>query len=222
QVAREAGINLSTLTDAYLGNGEAVKIVNDQLDQWIQFQNQGREADALGATGENQASEEARKLKDVLPGLNGEYATSAQRAKDLAAAQGGQAEASRKAAEALKALQDQMDAMVNKDLAYRNAVDATKDAQKGLADAQKNAADVLKTHKQGSEEYAAALRGVGDASRGLEGAYITQAQAARDLAIANSISTDEVGRAREGSIAYTQEVLKMAQAAGDSAPRALQ
>lgn len=222
QVAREAGINLTTLTDAYLGNGAAVQVVNDQLEQWIQFQNQGREYDQLGATGENAASEEARKLQDVLPGLNSEYATSAQRAKDLAAAQGGISEASRKAADALKALQDQMDAMVNKDLAYRNAVDATKQSQENLKKSQQEAADALKSHGKKSDEYAAALKGVDDASRGLEGSYIGQAQAARDLAIANSTSTDEVGRAREGSIAYTQEVLKMAEAAGNNAPRALQ
>jgi hypothetical protein len=222
QIARESGINLSTLTDAYLGNGAAIKIVNDQLDQWMRFNEQGREYDQLGATGESQAAREARELQDTLPGLNSEYATSAQRARDLAAAQGGQAEASRKAADALKALQDQMDAMVNKDLAYRNAVDATKGAQENLTKAQKDAADALKGHGAKSQEYAAALNGVGDASRGLEGAYIAQAQAARDLAIANSVSTDEVGRAREGSIAYTQEVLNMAQAAGNNAPRALQ
>jgi hypothetical protein len=222
QLARETGISLSTLTDAYLGNGDAVGTVNQQLDDYISLQNQGREFDSLGASGENEASSNARDLKDTLSGLNGEYGVSAQRAKDLAAAQGGIAQASKKAADALKALQDQMDAMVNKDLAYRNAVDATKDAQSSLTKAQQDAADALKNHGKNSEQYTTALKGVGDASRGLEGAYIAQATAARDLAVANSSSTDEVTRAREGSIAYTQEVLSMAQAAGVNAPRALQ
>lgn len=93
EIARESGVSLSQLTDAYLGNADAVAGVNGALDAYIKLQNQGREYDQLGATTETPESIHARELKDLLPGLNSEYATSAQRAKDLAEATGTSAKA---------------------------------------------------------------------------------------------------------------------------------
>jgi len=87
QVARESGVSLDTLTDAYLGNADAQKVVNDQLTAFIKSR-------AVEGTAMDEVASRANELRnDVLPGLNGEYATSAQRAKDLAAATGDAAKA---------------------------------------------------------------------------------------------------------------------------------
>jgi hypothetical protein len=105
-------------------------------------------------------------------------------------------------------LHDTLVGMVDKELGYRNAIDATEEAQKAAADA-------MKEHKAGSEEHS-------DAVRALEGAMLGQANAARELAISNSTATTEAGKAEEGTRAFNKEVVALAVAAGTNAPRSLQ
>jgi hypothetical protein len=229
QKAADLKVSASTLTDAFLGNKDAIGEVTAATDRYqAELQGQGQ-MEGQVAQGSDALSTKAHDVATALQDQSGEADEASRKGKLYAEAMGkgagsaqSLAEANKKAADALKALQDQMDAMVSKDLAYRNAVDSTKDAQQKLADAQKKAGDELKNHGKKSDEYAVAVKGVDDASRSLEGTYISQAAAARDLAVANSISTDEVTRAKEGANAYTQEVLNMALAAGGNAPRALQ
>jgi len=200
EVARGMGINLSTLTDAYLGNADAQKQVNDAIQ-------------AYGVANSNEAGPmsdlafHTEDLKNALGDLNTEYGTSAQRAKDMAAASGQAAAATKAQAKAIQELHDEIMAMVDKDFAYRQSVEATTKAQK-------DATDALKAHGIKSAEYKQAADSV-------EESQAKQAQAAYDLALANSVATSEVGKAQDATFAYNQEVLKIAETAGGVAPRSL-
>lgn len=123
-------------------------------------------------------------------------------------------EAARNAANATKEqtdsiykLQDAILGSINKDIGYRQSVIATKDAQKELTDA-------VKAHGTKSQEAA-------EAGLSLESAQVRQAQAARDLAFANSKAATDTGRSADATKAYTAEVLGMAQVAGNNATPAL-
>jgi hypothetical protein len=200
EIARESGLSLATLTDAYLGNADAQKTVNDSLDEYAKSMSSAE-------AGSSAEADNALELKDTLPELNSEYQTSSQRAKDMAAASGEAAAATKAQAKALQELHDEIIAMVDKDFAYRQSVEATTKAQK-------DATDALKAHGKKSDEYKTAAEGV-------ESAQAKQAQAAYDLALANSVATSEIGKAQDATFAYNQEVLKIAETAGGVAPRSL-
>lgn len=198
-IAKDTGLSVSELTDAYLGNAAAQQRVNEAFNDFFVGMDEN--------TPYFELAEDVANLRDEFPGLTGEFGAAKTRQEQLNDAMhngAGAADAQRKA---LQDLQEQLDGMVDKDLAYRNAVDATSDAEAAAAEA-------LKKHGSRSEEYSDALRGV-------EGAMVAQARASRDLATINSTAASEAGRAADGQRAYAHEVLEMASAAGDSAPPAL-
>lgn len=198
--AKESGVALDRLTDAYMGNADAQAEVNKQLDDFqLQHSNVDAGMDSLGFA--------AKDLQDVLPGLFEEFKIGAQHAKDMGAAMGGSAAASKAQAQALQEVHDQIMALVNKDFAYRQSVEATTKAQK-------DATEALKTHGATSSEYRGAVEGV-------ESAQARQAQAAYDLAYSNSVATTEIGKTRDATFGYNQEVLRLAEGAGDIATRSL-
>lgn len=229
QKGKDIGVSAGVMTDAWLGNKSAMDEVRAAANRYT------KELDGVGqqegqvAQGADAMSSKAHDVVTAMGDQSSETAEAARQGKLYGeamdkGAQGaeGLAKANREAAAALKALHDQMVEMVNKDLAYRNSVDATREAQGKLGEAQKTATEALKVHGKKSKEFAEASKELDDASRSLEGAYLSQAQAAYDLAHANSTATDDVTRGKEASLAYTQEVLNMAMAAGTNAPRALQ
>jgi hypothetical protein len=229
KAANTLGISSSTLVSALLGEKDAIDNVSSAMEHHKSVLSDVSKSDLDNNDG-------VRAKMEALGLLSGQFGRVSGDTKDAATAgklyaeameKGAKgadmlAEANKKAAEALQQVREQIEAMVNKDLAYRNSIVATSEAQGALAEAQKKAADELKAHGKNSKEFAGATKEVDDASRGLESAYISQAQAARDLAIANSTATDELTKGKEGGAAYTQEVLNMALAAGTNAPRALQ
>jgi hypothetical protein len=206
QVARDAGVDMATLTDAYLGNASAQREVTDAMNGYIAALNDAGQADDPNA-GPNATAEAIANLRDMFPGLIGEFGDAKRRQEDLNDAMHGGANSADAQRKALQDLQTQIDTMVDKDLAYRNAVDATAEAEAAAGEARKK-------HGQNSGEYA-------DAVRGVEAAEIAQARAARDLAVANSTANSDVGKAADGQKAYAHEVLAMAEAAGNAAPASL-
>lgn len=229
QKGKDIGVSAGVMTDAWLGNKAAMDEVRAAAARYTkELEGQGQ-MEGQVAQGADALSSKAHDVVTAMGDQSSETAEAARQGKLYGeamqkGAEGAQglAKANKEAAEALKTLHDQMAEMVNKDLAYRNSVDSTREAQGALTEAQKLASEALKAHGKKSNEYAAATRDVEGASRSLEGAYLSQAQAAYDLAVANSVATDDLSKTKEGSLAYTQEVLRMAQAAGVNAPRALQ
>jgi hypothetical protein len=193
KIMQDQGISIDTLTAAMSGNKGAQDELTGAMDR---FRNAGH---ISAATGED--------LELALSDLNGIYPEAKRQNDALADSQLGAADAAKKHDDALKNLRERLSGAVDADLAYRDAVD-------GLQEAQNTAAEALKSHGKKSEEYT-------DASRGVEHAMIDQANAARDLAIANSTATTETGKATDGAAAYAREVLNMAVAAGSNAPPAL-
>jgi hypothetical protein len=193
KIMQDQGVSIDTLTAAMSGNKGA-------QDELVGAMNRYRDAGHISAaTGED--------LELALSDLNGILPEAQRQNNALADSQLGAADAAKKHDDALKDLRDRLASAVDADLAYRDAVD-------GLKEAQATAAEALKAHGKKSDEYA-------DASRGVEHAMIDQANAARDLAIANSTATTEVGKASDGAAAYAREVLNMATVAGSNAPPAL-
>lgn len=120
EVARESGISLSQLTDAYLGNADAQKAVTGTLDAYAVSMSSAE-------AGTSAEANRALDLKNMLPGLNSEYGTSAQKAKDLAAATGDAA----KATQILTPAQEEAKAAASK---LHGAFDTLKDSMKSVAE----------------------------------------------------------------------------------------
>jgi hypothetical protein len=205
--AQKYGISQSDMLGAVTGNASAVDKFQDAM------------AKANAAGGDDARVMNA--LNGTLGNLQRGYfdASSAVTAEEQAAKTGTdttnkQADAHKNAAQAvasqIQATHDLEDAIlgaISKDIAYRQSVQSTKEAQ---ADYVKT----LKSHKAGSQE-------AQDASMALESAQVRQAQAARDLAEANSKAADQNGRNTDGTKAYAAEVIKMAAAADGNATPAL-
>ncbi|MET0461863.1 MAG: hypothetical protein ABW007_01860 [Chitinophagaceae bacterium] len=207
QTARELGIALPKVTEAYLGNAKSQGEVNTQLDEIIK--NNTEVDTSTGTTIEtlNGQGQSAKDLKDKMGELNGTTGDAIQKNKDMAAASRDSASATRDNVQAMVDLNNQLLASVDKSFAYRTAVDNT-------AEAEANLVEVGKKHKVGSEEHT-------KASKKVEAAYISQTRAAYDMGYATSTATTEQGKQADGSKALAAEVITMAKAVGEQAPESL-
>jgi hypothetical protein len=96
--ARDLGISLATVTDAALGNRDAIADVTRVVDQYGQTsQIISQEGDAIIVT-TNKNAEAANKLRDAIGGSNEELSKSRQEFRDHAAAMGGSTDATKEAA----------------------------------------------------------------------------------------------------------------------------
>lgn len=233
EVARESGISLSQLTDAYLGNADAQAAVNRQLDDFLSKRSLGAEADA--AAGIDEMAARAGELKQLLPGLNGEYATSAQKAKDVASAQGLAADATGNHSAALVRLHEALLGFVSKDLAYRQAVHSEREAHDQVAEAinkhteaKQRATDAVNRYGAGSQAAKDAIAAEKDAQDALTGALLgwegnIQGAVARagDLAAANYRGSDASEAQRLKMEGANKEIIRLAQLSGQDAPASL-
>jgi hypothetical protein len=208
------GVSSGVLTDAWLGNKSAMDEVRAAAARYTkELEGQGQ-VEGQVAQGADALSTKAHEVVSAMQDQSGESAEAAKQGKLYAEAMEkgaagaeGLAKANQKAADAIKAVNDALLALVNKDIAYRGAVDAT-------AEAQRKATDALKAHGIKSTEFA-------DASKGVESALANQVQAAYDLALANSVATTSLGREQDATVAMHREILGLASATGGTLPRAL-
>ncbi|TDP90521.1 phage tail tape measure protein [Labedaea rhizosphaerae] len=224
EIARETGVALPDLTDAYLGNADAIERVRAAGNKWA--------ADQLNGAGSGEdAMSRARTIADYtskVNGLNGEFNDGVQAEKNLAAAtkEGNSAQQQAAAAtehhtQALKELQDLQLGFADKNLAYRSSVAQLGDAQQRLADATKAQADALKAHGKNSAEYKQASADAAEASRGAESAMLGEVRAAGELAKAENAGKDQKVIDAAVTKAQTAEIIKLAEASGNHAPLAL-
>jgi hypothetical protein len=204
--ADKLGISAKTFTDALAGNKQALDLVNGAMENAKQQLNELSGEEIRGGGGGGRAKA-INKIRFALENNQSALAGAAENERLYADATNNSTAANSALKQSIDMLQETLAGLADKNLAYRNAVNAT-------ADAQRAADDALKEHGKKSEEY-------GDALRGVEGAMIRQATAARDMAVASSTATTEAGKAGEGQRAYAAEVIKMAAAAGEAAPPAL-
>lgn len=90
-VMKKAGVSLSELTDAYLGQGLTLEDLQGRLQAVADAHDDVWQTNELGDTwqGYDVLGRRARDAADALDGVKGEMEESVQRAKDLAEAQGG-------------------------------------------------------------------------------------------------------------------------------------
>jgi hypothetical protein len=139
-------------------------------------------------------------LADIARGLTFEY-------REMGLAAGFTGQEIKKVTDAITTMADTIIGVVNKDISYRQSLQATKSAQAALI-------EVLKKHKPTSDEAV-------NAGLALESAQLRQAQAAKEMGLANSKAADDAGRNSDGARAYAAEVVKMAQAANGNGTPAL-
>lgn len=126
---------------------------------------------------------------------------------DAERAQRDAANATKSHEQALRELQDQALASANADLQLRQS-------RLGLAQAQESyTAAVKRTGPASTEAQAASLQ--------LEGAYIRAAESARAKAAAQLVDLDATQKSKGETLAYTNEIVQMAIAAGRNAPPSL-
>lgn len=211
---KEIGLSAGVMTDAWLNNKSAMDEVRAASSRYTkELEGQGQ-MEGQVAQGADELSTKAHEVVSAMDDQSSETANAAREGKLYAEAMEtgakgaeGLAKANKDAAKALQELHDQITGLINKDIGYRNAIEATKNAQK-------EAAAALKEHGNKSVEFA-------ETSRGVESALAAQAQAAYDLAYANSVSTTDLGKVQDATMAYNQEVLRLAISSGKDMPRAL-
>lgn len=201
------GIQGKTLVDALLGEKQALDSVNGALNNVLVGHEGLSASEVMNSDTAKEHANAAYDLKNALANQSSEMGKAVSNAQQYANATGQGAQANAALKKSIEDLQNVLAGLADKNLAYRNSVDATEDAQRAAADA-------LKEHGVKSEEYS-------DAVRGVESAMLGQANAARDMATTTSTASTEAEKAAEGQRAYAAEVVKMATAAGQSAPPAL-
>ena len=154
--ARKYGLDISTLTDAIMGNKDALALVNGELDASnLAYQQHAAEAANDGT--QVQANDKAnRALKDTINGLAGETRGSIQAAKDQAQAMktGAAAaqEAKTKGTEYARAMDD-----------LKGKTAAAKTAQDNLTKAINDTSNAFLGGRASERDYQAAIQGVTDA-----------------------------------------------------------
>lgn len=206
-VAGRFGISMDDMLDLLNGGSAALDKWNAALDAANKAG--GDDAETMnnlnGMLGTLQREHD--KAADAVQGEKGATDGSTEAKKRNADAARDAASATKEQTESIYKLQDAVLGSINKDIGYRQSVIATKDAQTAFTDA-------VKAHGVKSQEAA-------EAGLSLESAQVRQAQAARDLAFANSKATEETGKSADATRAYTNEVLGMAMSAGNNATPAL-
>jgi len=206
-VSRELGLSLPKVTDGYLGNVNAQKDLNAQLDKiiqngtsYVQSGNSSVEVTSYWAT-------QAKLLKEVLNNTNGTMADATARSKELSDASATNASKTEEHTAALIRLNEVMLGFVDKNLAYRTAVNAETEAHQ-------RAIDAINEHGISSTEATAAMFG-------WEQSVVQSVAAAGALAEANYIGADAAEKARLKMEAQNNEILRLASISGNDAPPAL-
>lgn len=215
------GISAKTMVDAWLGNKDAIDNVRSATQFYLKdLEGQGQ-LEGQVAEGSDTMAAKAHDVANALGDQGSEAHKAAEDGKLYADALDQGAGATDKLAASIQKLHEQLVSMVDKELGYRIAVDATKDAQSALSEAEKAVGEARQKHGEKSKEYIDAQNAYGDASRGVESALVAQANAARELAMAQSTAATDAQKNADGQAAYAAEVIKMAAAAGSAAPPAL-
>lgn len=207
ETAQRFGISYDDMLNALAGSTAG-------LDKWnaaLKAANDagGEDADTMNALNGmlGTIQRESKHAADAVSKEEQAQRGSTQSKKDNASASRDAANATQQQTDAVYKLTDAVLGQINKDIGYRQSVIATKDAEKELTDA---------VTKKGAKSQEATEAGLN-----LESAQVRQAQAARDLALANSKAADDTGKNADATRAYTSEVLSMAMAAGTNASPAL-
>jgi len=206
-VSRELGLALPQVTDGYLGNADAQRALNTQLDQIIQNGTSYVQSSQTSVEVTSYWATQAKLLKDVLSTTNGTMAQSTARQKELADASSTTADKTEEHTAALVRLQGIMLGFVDKNLGYRAAVNAE-------AEAHQRAVEAITAHGVASSEAMAAMLG-------WEQSVVQSVAAAGALAESQYTGADAAERARLKMEAQNAEILRLAMIAGNDAPIAL-
>lgn len=206
-VARELGLALPKLTDGYLGNTNAQKDLNTQLDEMIRTGTNWVQSGQTSVMVQSEQAQSAQALKDTLAGTNGTMADATSRAEELAGATGEVAAKTQEHTTALLRLNEIMLGYADKNLAYRTAVNSESEAHQ-------RAIEAIRDHGTASQEATSA-------NLGWEQSILQSVAAAGALAESQYTGENATERARLKMVAQNQEILRLAQIAGNSAPPAL-
>lgn len=207
QVSRDLGLSLPLLTDGYLGNVDAQKQLNTQLDEIIRNGTTFVQSGNTSVKTMTAGAQAAQGLKDTLATTNGTMSEATAREKDLADASSNTAAKTEAHTAALVRLNDIMLGFVDKNLGYRAAVNAE-------AEAHTRATEAIKEHGASSTEATTAMLG-------WEQSIVQAVAAAGAFAESQYTGTNASERARLKMEAQNQEILRMAMIAGNDAPTAL-
>lgn len=215
-LADRIGVSQKTMTSALLGSKDAIGEVNDAFEKF------GITADGTtekftknkavfdGFDGKNTIGSLALATSDAKRGfddLTGGMLSAKEAAAEIARQQRDAAEATESHTEAAIRLQDVMLGFVNKDLAYRTAVNAE-------AEAHQRSTEAINEHGAASQEATAA-------NLAWEQSAIQSVGAAGALAEANYAGGNAAERAKLKMEAQNAEILRLAMIAGNDAPPAL-
>jgi hypothetical protein len=204
---REAASALSDLANQiYITGGEA-RDFHQQIDFIAAAYQHSK-----GATDEQTDAfrDQITQFLDLVGGYRnakGDFKEAEQGQRDVASAQEDAATATERHATALNKLNTEILGQINKDLAYRSAVNGLAEAQTRLAEAQ---ADETSTQ----EELTAARLAE-------EQALIQVITAAGELAFANSTAETDLLRQKDATVAMATEAANLANKYGDNLPKSL-
>lgn len=207
QISRELGLELPKVTNGYLGNRDAQRELNAQLDKIIQNGTYYVQSGQTSVKTTSYWAAQAKQLKDQLNSTNGTMAESTTRQKELSEASATTTEKTEEHTAALIRLNEVMLGFVDKNLAYRTAVNAE-------AEAHQRAVEAINEHGAASSEATSALLG-------WEQSVVQSVAAAGALAEAQYTGSDATEKARLKMQAQNQEILRLAMIAGNDAPPAL-
>lgn len=215
-LADRIGISQKTMTSALLGSRDAIREVNNAFDKF------GITADGTnekftrskaifdGFDNKNTIGSLALATSDAkrsFDDLTGGMLTSQKAAAGVADKQRDAAEATETHTQAVIRLQEVMLGFVDKDLAYRSAVNSE-------AEAHNRATEAINGHGAASQEATAA-------NLGWEQSIVQSVTAAGALAESQYTGADATERSRLRVQAQNQEILRLASIAGNDAPPAL-
>lgn len=215
-LADRIGVSQKTMTSALLGSKDAIGEVNDAFEKFgITAEGTGEKfaknkAIFDGFDNKNTIGSLALATSDAkrsFDDLTGGMLADKDAAAKVASEQRNAAEATETHTQAAIRLQDVMLGFVNKDLAYRSAVNSE-------AEAHQRSAEAIRDHGAASQEATAA-------NLAWEQSAIQSVGAAGALAEANYTGSNATERAKLKMEAQNAEILRLASIAGNDAPPAL-
>ncbi|HEV2778542.1 MAG TPA: hypothetical protein VGX25_04005 [Actinophytocola sp.] len=244
EVVGRLGVSSRTLTEALLGNKSAIGEVNAGFDRFgitmggtnhVFAESLDRFKGMKGQDSLGGLARVAVEAKGKFGELSGGMLEAKDAAGEIATKHHEAASATDRHTAAMARLQEQLLGFVNKDLAYRQAVNAEREAVDQAAEAVRKKAEAdtavtetVRQYGEKSAEAAAAVEKQKEAAEAVTGANLGWEQSmvntvarAGELAESQYRGSDAAEAARLRVDAQNREIIRLAELAGDAAPPAL-